>query len=221
MLIKKTLKVKTAHIRQNIVYSIAHLLTPTLYGDFKENNEFVSRVPRPFTLMLHDVFHDKPLKGLEIGFGVGDNAENILNTLNVEKLLCVDPCIGKSYVDWNGVNNFAYGKTDKYFMLKAKSNVEFVELTSDEASKVLSGGFDFVYVDGVHSYAQCLRDLCNYYPLVKVGGFIGGHDFTKGNEAGVIKAVFEFSVSVGLIPVIVMPDFWFSVTANCRTEVKA
>ena len=89
-LIKKAFKVKTVHIRQNIVYSIAQLLTPSMrseikenYSEIKENREFVSRVPRPFTLMLHDVFHDKPLKGLEIGFGIGGNAENILGTLNV------------------------------------------------------------------------------------------------------------------------------------------
>ena len=205
MSIKKAFKIKTRNTRYNIV----KVLTPEMYSFFKENQDFISHIPRPFTLMLHDVFNDKPLKGLEIGFGIGDNTRNILDTLNIDKLFCVDPYIGKPYVDFNGISNFADGRDSKYSELKTKNNVEFIELTSDEAVSTIKEKLDFVYVDGVHSYEQCFRDLCNYYPLVKVGGFIGGHDFIRICEAEVIKAVFEFSINTVLVPTVVMPDFWF------------
>lgn len=205
MSIKKAFKLKTRNTRYNIV----KVLTPEMYSFFKENQDFISHIPRPFTLMLNDVFNDKPLKGLEIGFGIGDNAKNILDTLNIEKLICVDPYIGKPYKDFNGISNFADGRDSKYSELKTKNNVEFIQLTSDEAVSTIKEKLDFVYVDGVHSYEQCFKDLCNYYPLVKAGGFIGGHDFIRICEADVIKAVFEFSIAIVSVPVVVMPDFWF------------
>ena len=37
--------------------------------------------------------------------------------------------------------------------------------------------FDFVYVDGDHSYKGSKSDLRNYYPKVKRGGVIAGHDY--------------------------------------------
>ena len=37
--------------------------------------------------------------------------------------------------------------------------------------------FDFVYIDGDHSYEGSKSDLKNYYPKVKRGGVISGHDY--------------------------------------------
>ena len=37
--------------------------------------------------------------------------------------------------------------------------------------------FDFVYIDANHSYESCKRDLELWYPKVKKGGIISGHDY--------------------------------------------
>jgi predicted O-methyltransferase YrrM len=37
--------------------------------------------------------------------------------------------------------------------------------------------FDFVYIDGDHSYKGSKSDLKNYYPKVERGGVISGHDY--------------------------------------------
>lgn len=37
--------------------------------------------------------------------------------------------------------------------------------------------FDFVYIDGDHSYKGAKSDLRNYYPKVRRGGVIAGHDY--------------------------------------------
>lgn len=39
------------------------------------------------------------------------------------------------------------------------------------------GGFDFVYIDGDHSYRSVTADLEAWWPLVKPGGIIAGHDW--------------------------------------------
>lgn len=51
--------------------------------------------------------------------------------------------------------------------------------------------FDFVFVDGDHSYDGVMNDLKAWWPMVKVGGRLGGHDFTPEFQ-GVLDAVNEF-----------------------------
>ena len=38
--------------------------------------------------------------------------------------------------------------------------------------------FDFVYIDADHTFDGCYHDICSWYPKVKKGGVISGHDFT-------------------------------------------
>lgn len=52
----------------------------------------------------------------------------------------------------------------------------------------LDGYFDFVFVDGFHP--QCYEDMVAYYPKVKVGGTMAGHDV---NSEVVYKAVRKFA----------------------------
>ena len=63
---------------------------------------------------------------------------------------------------------------------------------SNEAYKDLQDeSLDFIYIDGCHKYENVLEDLTNFYPKVKNGGFIAGHDWNPYWE-GVVKAVREF-----------------------------
>ena len=53
------------------------------------------------------------------------------------------------------------------------------------------GGFDIVYIDGDHSYAQVRKDISNAAPLVRDGGLICGDDlevlFTECNQTLAVK----------------------------------
>lgn len=51
-----------------------------------------------------------------------------------------------------------------------------------------TGGLDFVFVDGDHSYEGCLADIRAWLPLVRDGGVIAGHDY---DWPGVRRAVDE------------------------------
>lgn len=56
--------------------------------------------------------------------------------------------------------------------------------------------FDLVYIDADHSYEGCKRDLEDWYPKVKEGGFLVGDDYRVSNyrvKFGVIEAVNEFT----------------------------
>ena len=67
----------------------------------------------------------------------------------------------------------------------------------DAATQFEDESIDFVYIDGDHSYDFVKNDIAAWYPKVKQGGILSGHDYTPGNPQkghiyGVIQAVTEF-----------------------------
>jgi len=64
--------------------------------------------------------------------------------------------------------------------------------TADTADKVQDGSLDFVFVDADHSFHGVCRDIRAWLPKVKLGGFIGGHDYGDPNFPGVEGAVHLF-----------------------------
>jgi len=54
-----------------------------------------------------------------------------------------------------------------------------LQMTSEEASQVFEDDrLAFVFIDGSHTYSAVTGDLRMWYPKIKIGGFIGGHDFS-------------------------------------------
>jgi predicted O-methyltransferase YrrM len=49
--------------------------------------------------------------------------------------------------------------------------------------------FDFIFLDGGHSYEDVSAEIPYFWPVLKKGGVIGGHDF---NQEPVRRAVTEF-----------------------------
>ena len=41
---------------------------------------------------------------------------------------------------------------------------------------------DFVYVDARHDYSGCWEDMTNWWPIVRSGGILAGHDFENADE---------------------------------------
>jgi len=70
-------------------------------------------------------------------------------------------------------------------------------LTTEAAGEVEDKSVDFVYIDGNHKYPFVKRDIELYYPLVRSGGVLGGHDF-DGGSYNVVRAVSEFVDEHGL-----------------------
>lgn len=71
--------------------------------------------------------------------------------------------------------------------------------TTDAAAEVFSAPvfFDFVFVDADHTYNGTITDMQCWWPLVRSGGLLSGHDFDHPKEKrngsfGVRKAVEEF-----------------------------
>ena len=146
---------------------------------------------------------EKPLIGAEIGVASGKNAQRILNFLNIKQLILVDPW--KVYSDAWQVDNTSPKRLDKFDdtfhennykkTVKNFSNNPKVKIIRDysvNAAKMFDDKyFDFVYLDGDHSYEGVKKDLDSWYPKLKKFGVMCGDDY--GNmHLPVIEAVSEF-----------------------------
>ena len=145
-------------------------------------------MPRPMISYIQKNRKDE-LVGIEIGVWKGKNALSILQNLNIKRLYLIDPYkpfIAKknNYKDPTESKIEAHDKLKEY-----KNKIIFIEKTSDEAVHLIKEQVDFVYIDGLHKYKYVSADIKNYYPLVKKGGVLGGHDFCLVWRGLMIKVI--------------------------------
>lgn len=159
---------------------------------------------------LRDLVKDKEsIVGLEIGCDIGDTSHFMLSSLPQLTLHVVDPYM--TYVDWNGRNldnrNEVFD-TAMQRLLPFGDRFNFYKKTSDEAVGLLNDNyFDYIFIDGLHTYEQLTIDCANYYSKVKDGGIFAGHDFTV--IPGVNKAVKEFAAKMGKEILTTECDVWY------------
>jgi hypothetical protein len=65
----------------------------------------------------------------------------------------------------------------------------------EAAGEFTEGSCDFVFIDASHEYRDVLDDLAAWYPKVRSGGVLAGHDY---HWPGVARAVREFARANGL-----------------------
>ena len=158
----------------------------------------------------------KPLVGVEVGIDIGINAKKIMDKMHITCLYLVDPYTCFDY-QINGVTKTRTIKEQSKRKQIAKQYlktytdyemVEWVIQTSRDASRYLKDKtFDFIYLDGLHDYSNVLADCYDWYPLVKSGGLLGGHDFI-GSHKDLQSAVKDFSSDKQLKLNVHPPDWW-------------
>ena len=125
-------------------------------------------------------------KGAEIGVWRGKTSLALLQRLPRLELVMVDPWEvpekGDSYYDSDKTSRYDKEKFDQaYQQVKEKvqaRNAIIERMTSCEASQKYDDySFDFVFIDGDHSYEGVKRDIHLWKPKVKPGGWLIGHDY--------------------------------------------
>jgi predicted O-methyltransferase YrrM len=80
-----------------------------------------------------------------------------------------------------------------------KDSINIIKKTTFDASQDFEdGSIDFLFIDADHSYEGVKSDLERWYPKVKSGGIISGHDYFH-TDFGVRKAVDEFFTKNSII----------------------
>lgn len=173
-------------------------------------------------------------EGVEIGVLQASFSEWILEHWKGHCLHSIDPWLhfsDGSYVDGH---NLSDSNHEEHYRIACEKLSPFGHRSkihrkrSEEAAPdFLDGSLDFVYIDAQHHYEAVRDDIARWYPKVKVGGIIGGHDFFKDGDYpfgrfGVQRAVIEFAteqrcdilVSEETVPPPFEAPSWFIVKAT-------
>lgn len=148
--------------------------------------------------------------GCEVGVHRGQHAEEILASWPGE-LWLVDAWkdIGggpAEHIDWGGDHRqLEYLGECLVRMTPFAHRVRYLRRFSPAAAGEFSdGSFDFVYIDATHGYRAVAADIAAWYPKVREGGLLCGHDYYDGlhgghpvYEYGVKTAVDEFAAATG------------------------
>lgn len=147
------------------------------------------RFPRGSTHAADILFNGKPITAIEVGVARGWNAESILKTLNIKKLYLIDDYNRNNPIEYTGMGDWE-GEA-KSLLKKYQDQIEFIKMKSIKAKdRFTNNSIDFVYIDASHLYKNVMRDLYAYYPKVRKGGILAGHDIGVHQE--VMDAVIAF-----------------------------
>lgn len=144
----------------------------------------------------------------EIGVDVGNYSSDILSNCNPTKLHLVDP--------WSHIDDPSY-KNDTVNVDDDRQEYKFRSVLKRFSNEIISGQvkihrgfsydvlptfpnnyFDWIYVDGMHTYEAVLNDFNLCYDKIKDDGFIVGHDYANHEVAqymnfGVVDAISDFT----------------------------
>jgi hypothetical protein len=176
----------------------------------------------------------RPLRGAEVGVFVGRLSQYILRSLPTLQLIMLDqwcpPPPGSSYA--TSGDKVADMTSDQHAQNKAAamarvqfalSRVQVMHMESaDAAVKVAAGSLDFVFIDADHTYAGCLRDIGLWYPKVRPGGLVAGHDIDNPicDRWGVRRAVSEYLSPLGVSFTVGGGYTWFATKPEVCSGAK-
>src|SRR5882757_1455760 len=156
--------------------------------------------PRPFERLA---LSGQGLTGVEIGVYKAFHAESLLKRVDMRRLYLVDPYdLYSTYEEGHrhyGVDQdplVLAKKEAQHRLAPYADRIDWVHKLSVAAAADIPDGLDFVYIDGNHAEDFVRQDIGSYYPKIRPGGVIGGHDFYNGycrEHDGVVKAVMEFA----------------------------
>ena len=140
---------------------------------------------RPSFIYFLELHGGNAAKIAEIGVCCGRNAKTMLDAKQNLEAVLVD-----NYMMASNIPNEGDKKEMLLLLEPYMGRIKFYNTTSVEAAKIFPNNyFDYVYIDACHEYEFVRDDLEAWYPKVKEGGMLAGHDFWYPPVA---KAVMEF-----------------------------
>jgi hypothetical protein len=139
--------------------------------------------------------------GVEVGVAAGEFSKTILDVWEGRRLHLIDPWQHlANYVDLTNVSDAAHEELFRSLPQRLASHCDrycIHRMLSQQAVESFDDrSLDFVYIDAEHTYEAVQNDVALWYPKVRAGGILAGHDFVDGNlpegQFGVRKAVLEF-----------------------------
>jgi predicted O-methyltransferase YrrM len=166
---------------------------------------------------------------VEVGCKEGRTTGHILKTVPDSRVIAIDPWIAdpapangdptrEDYKAWD------FAKIEREFWENVgenKGRCRMLRMTSAQAAifdetdtdrpQPGYGGFDLIFIDALHDYESVKQDIALWWPKVRIGGMLAGHDFNH-QWPGVERAVAE---SFNLMQIGIASDsVWFIVKTH-------
>lgn len=127
-------------------------------------------------------------EAVEVGVHRGDFTKTLLDQWKGRVLHCIDPYLSEYDPEdpIHGTNREEDYKAWKE-VVQARgplaANVAFYGVVSKQAVSLFQdGSLDFVYIDACHQYEAVRDDLSTWWPKLKPGGVLAGHDIVCVGE---------------------------------------
>ena len=127
-------------------------------------------------------------KGVEIGVQEGVFSETLRSAWKGKELYLIDRW--KYSPDYKDIANVPDEKQTEYYLsviekFSNDSSVHIIKNDSLTASEQFPDEyFDWIYIDADHSFEGSSKDLQAWYPKLKLGGILAGHDYIDGELVG-------------------------------------
>lgn len=145
--------------------------------------------------------------GAEIGTYRGDYAKVLCEQNPDLKLYCIDPYDSyKGYVRYHTQNDLSSALKEADNKLRNYKVTIRVDYSIPASKSYEDNSLDFVYIDAAHDYRSVVDDIDSWYPKVKVGGIVSGHDWVRRNRptrTHIIQAVKGFVDSYSIAPLFI------------------
>jgi predicted O-methyltransferase YrrM len=178
--------------KYGILSAVREALSYTMFI-FSRNSYRPARLRRKrnWIEMLSD---REKLIAAEIGVRGGSHAAFLIDELNISEIYLIDPYedYPEYHTDWADDEVMSKTEMEAKDALESFSSTKFVKEHSNEALSAVPNDIDFVYIDGNHAHEYVKNDISNYYPILKEGGILAGHDY-HDDWPGVVKAVDDFA----------------------------
>jgi len=174
-------------------------MTPAVFSQGMDTYDFTRTYPCNRSIVLAVAAHGPNLRGVELGLYQANSFCTMLQVCtNVDELIGIDKW--EPYVDNVGGGEMVRDQKQIEFIRNTAINFIYwsgcadratiLEVDTIEAAKRYEDGtMDFVFFDAHLSQQQLRNEMNAWYPKIKQGGLIIGHDYDKRETR---HAVLEF-----------------------------
>ena len=140
----------------------------------------------------------------EVGVQAGINAKSMLRVIKPVRMVCADPYEGYSTelgMFYDQIERIAHRR------LKRFKQVEWVKSGDQQviADAIGRETMDYLYIDAAHDCASVSKDMRAYWPCVKKGGVLAGHDIVWPS---VFRAIANFQYEYNVDIYCSGTDWW-------------
>jgi len=145
--------------------------------------------PRRWQALLRRIPVDRQIVGAEVGVWMGEHAEALLQSVALDTLYLIDPYTGEGTPRKKRFHRKMFGKVSRWMRRRYGSRALVMREPSPAAADhFASRSLDFVYIDGRHDRDSVAADIAAWWPRVRCGGVLAGHDYNRGVKRAVLAA---------------------------------